>query len=473
MNITEEVNQLKTTTFGIKSEILDIKEYLADKEDKIRKCEMKVEESIITTELSIKKMQDELSEMLVSSNPDIDLSNYVTRDYLFSNYSTTGDIKSYVTESISNFVKKSELFNLIPIKDYITSSEVESNYVKKGEISLDKYVTNESHNRDLNNLSSTIYRYVPEAILKFKNDNNLATESYVSTNYVSKKDIEKYLDGAMSDIDFNGYAKLSDLNKYLLRSEFGKYVDVDKYTSDMLGINSLIKTINNTFGNYVTKSQLGEYVKPGDIFDIIDDDYVTKEYLLDELKKLSLNGNSNPDIDTSGFLTDKDYFELKKFVADSLIPYVRREDVFSRETIKNKYIEKDDVKENYYTKNESNSRFLLKNDAAGTYLTLVDAYAEFLSKEDYRGIKDAMTLNSAYKHDKDGRIFDFLLGTGGILDGFYIIGDSIVIVKDGKKYSTNLTGSNSYTRDEIDSMFEEKSNQFREKNWRMDTGGNY
>lgn len=468
MTIEEQVVELRHATIGMKSELLEIKEYLADNKEKMNDVTKSFEKSSIIINEKVDGVRNELIQMIKDSTPKIDLSDYVTYDYLVSNYFNKGVIKQFVDESTSNVIKKSELYKLIPIKDYATINYVDEKVAKLSDISLDGYVKEDAYNRGLNNLSATIYRYIPEAIEKYRKDNHLATEPYVKENFVAKNDIGKYVRDLVEDVDLEGYAKASDLAKYVSKSEFGTYVEKDKYDFDILSINSSIKNINNSLGNFVTKSQIGSLMTKDDINGIIDDsNFVTKEYLVEELSKI----NVGCDIDASSFLTVKDYDNLKKYVDSSLSAYPSFGDVYKREDINTYFAKKEDIINDFYTKSESNTKFLTKNDAAGTYITLVDAYGEFLSKEDYRGIKDAMTLNAGYKNAPE--IFNLLLESGKILDGFYIIGDSVVMVKDGKKYSTNLTGSNSYTRNEIDEMFNSKIGECKAKNWRMDTGGNY
>ena len=67
------------------------------------------------------------------------------------------------------------------------------------------------------------------------------------------------------------------------------------------------------------------------------------------------------------------------------------------------------------------------------YYTIDETHTKFLLKEDYRGIKDATTLNYQY-NDYPDLFFDVIHNDERIkiYDGFYIIEDKAYILKDNK-----------------------------------------
>ena len=105
-------------------------------------------------------------------------------------------------------------------------------------------------------------------------------------------------------------------------------------------------------------------------------------------------------------------------------------------------------------------------------MTISDAKAEYLLKEDYRGIKDAMTLSSTYKHSSE--LFEQLVNESKIQNGFYIVDGKVVIVKDNVRYDTQLLNpDDSYcSQNYVDETFVKK-NDLRSINWKVDTGGKY
>lgn len=465
MTLEEQVVELRRATVGMKSELLEIKEYLADNKNKMDKSAVSYEKSdLYLTKLDAKI--EEITAILNTPNPEVDLSGYVTKDYLVD-YCTTEKMKSFVFDSTFNSVKKSELFSLIPIQNYATTNWVEDNFTKLSNTSLDGYITIEGCDKKIKDLELAIYKYVPTTIENYKKEHQLATEPYVKSNFVAKDDIGKYISDLVEDADLSGFAKKTDLNNYFLKSEFkgDEYVKNTDYTETILKLDTTIKNLNLSLDKYATKSQLSLYVTKADVTDAIEEtDFVTREYLEDKLAHVS----SVELPDTSQFIT---FDECDAKIRGKLQSYTTFADVYAQDYINDHFAQKEVLDNNYYSKVDIDTKFLTKNTASETYLTMVDAYGEFLSKEDYRGIKDAMTLNAGYKNAEN--IFELLLKSEKILDGFYIVGDNVVIVKDNQKYATNLTGSNSYTKNEIDKMFTEKSAQFREKNWKMDTGGNY
>lgn len=508
---------------------------------------------------------------------EIDLSKYVELDYLKEKYYTKSEVEQMIP-SVSGFVKKSELLSLLPFDNYAQTDWVKQNYMRKGEISLDGYVTEnmlndvlsqysdvvsskdfkltlsgyvreEELNSELSDLSKlitqtyipnlledymlkdtfvktlknyltkeefrnyvvehnssastggsdidlskyvkiselnskmdvlidNIYGYIPKSFNNLVNDKNLIDKSYVDGRFATKEDLRNIIGSesnnstTSNDIDLAIYAKRSDLSRYMLISDMFNYVNYTSYNNKINLINTSLSTINDTLKKTVTKTQLGDYVRFDNFVSELNK-YVTKENLEEEISKINSNGGNN-EIDTDGFLTIKDYDRFKGYVTSVLADYPTSKDVYSRNYIDKNYIKSVEISDKYYTKKESDSNFLNKKDAGNTYLTISEAHSDFLAKEDYRGIKDAMVLNSAYKNSVE--IFDELLERAKLNDGFYIVEDRVKIVKDGKVYDTLLTGSDAITKNEVLAMnfvTKEEFDQNKGKNWIYDEGGNY
>ena len=107
------------------------------------------------------------------------------------------------------------------------------------------------------------------------------------------------------------------------------------------------------------------------------------------------------------------------------------------------------ITDNFYTKIQSNNIFLTKSDAQNTYITSVDAGKIFLKIEDYRGLKDAMILNTSYKDRYDDFVKD--LNNQQLKLGWYIVDDKAVLVNNNKVYS--FRDPFSYNKDESDARY--------------------
>ena len=195
---------------------------------------------------------------------------------------------------------------------------------------------------------------------------------------------------------------------------------------------------------YLTEHQsLKDYTKKTDIPNL-SQDFIKKDDV-PELMEEYAKKTDIPEIPTkiSMFENDKGYLtehqSLKDYVKNSslssyvrktdLTGYVKKTDVYAKSSIDNildGYLKKDDAKKQYPSKDELSK----------TYITKTDANNSFLRIEDYRGIKDAATINDEYKEKSLGNLTDDIKG---LMNGFYIVkgddgddGYDIVIVKDHK-----------------------------------------
>ena len=202
------------------------------------------------------------------------------------------------------------------------------------------------------------------------------------TKYAKKTDLPS-LDGYATEAWVKSKIPADqDLSSYAKKSELEGYV----------------KT--NTLNKYVKKSDMDNY------------GYATQEW-----------------VNNQGFITELG--DMSEYAKKSDIPNLSG---YATQTwVKNNYLKKGSV----YEKGEIDASFLKKEDAEDTYLSKVDASdiymtkndvkREYLKIEDYRGLRDATTINTDYRN----RTLDDLENDLNTLkSGFYVVqGNNVVIVK--------------------------------------------
>lgn len=443
------IEQLKDYIINDNDESIDISEFITESD--LKNYDFVNTESLKTSLLELKY---DISENIISTTLNEIKSDYATKNYAMRTFATKDELR--------NFILSDSPFDETILNQYVKSTE------------LDNYIDNVELNDKLNDIVEIINnKYIPNSLTSFKLNNNFATQKYVDVKFATKDELRNFIsDYESNDIDVKSLVRKPELNKYMLKSDMSDYVMVENYNSNLTSLNSNISTIKSSLQKYVLNTKLAEYIKVDDI-DSYFGDYVTKDYLSDELSKL--NNIDVIDIDLSNYITRN---EFNDSLLIKLNNYYKKDETYSKSEILDKlkafFVPNDTLSQNYYDKKDVNNTFLSLNDAS-KYLTVNDAYIKFLSKEDYRGIKDAMTLNSAYKNSKE--IFEALLDDSKLLDGFYIVDDNVVIVKNNVAYETNLTGSDSYTKNEIDEkhfVTEEYLKDNYQKNvWIIDKGGRY
>lgn len=249
--------------------------------------------------------------------------------------------------------------------------------------------------------------------------------------------------------------------------------DLNKLTNVVANIKNDIYSIKKNMSDYDTKNELlydkissTDYIKKNDVYtkDEIDSKgYITEQITLDDYytknecnSKYLLANKFNPNL-----FVKQTNFEtiLKEYVKKSELPnldkYALKKDLINYNGIKNilsdyiknkNYITKDYIYSFFYTKdkiddiflNKENAfdKLLSKSEAIDKYLTISDSYKIFLTKEDYRGIKSASTLNSYY--NKKSNEFFLMLNKKSLLDGLYLVNDTLYVVKNNKEYG--ITG---------------------------------
>lgn len=380
-----------------------------------------------------------------------------------SDYLTISNIeKTYVTkEELRNFINNIETSEPADLKDYVKKTEL-SNYVDKT-----------SFNDDISKLEKNIKsKIVPQLLESFKSENNYVSKTYVDTTFAKKTDVVSNLElinDKISNLNFDNYVKKSDMDNYISKSDISNYIDNKTFVNFSTATSSNISKINDALKNCVKTSNIKEYVRL-DSFELTLEDYVTKSKFEETIKQLT--GTTSGSTDISELPTFKDINKLSAKINSSLNNYILRNEVYTRDYINNNYLDNSELKETYVSKTDGDTKYLKINDAANEYLTITDARAKYLLKEDYRGIKDAMTLSSTYKHSSE--LFGQLVNESKIQNGFYVVDGKIVIVKDNVRYDTQLLNpDDSYcSQNYVDETFVKK-NDLRNVNWKIDMGGKY
>ena len=188
--ITEElkqsVQQLEKDYIGVKTEVLDIKEVLADYDDRIINSEKQIEQS----QFDFKQMLNNKTSQLVSNNELTDL------------YYNKSEIDSKFDEL--DYMNKNDVRDYLLTHDYITSNDIRG------------FVTT-------NNLSKYFDVYLEE----------YPTFETCNKTYVSKEELE-LLTG--NNIDLSIYAKKTDLDNYYTKGEVEKLIPS---TSNLVKISQL------------------------------------------------------------------------------------------------------------------------------------------------------------------------------------------------------------------------------------------
>ena len=449
----EEVRNILNGSIEIDTSILD--EYITETE-----LSQVLENYVPLTELN---KRDEKIISDISDNVENTFNSFK------SNYITSSDIKK-------TYATKEELRNCINNIDTGISIDL-TDYVKKDD--LINYVNINTFNNGLNKLNSDIKNFIiPQTLETFKTENNFVSKTYVDGNFAKKSDVVKNIETineTISNLNFDDYVVKSDMENYMSKSDMEKYVDNKTFFDFLTNTNSNVSKINDSLKNCVKTSQIKDYVRL-DSLELTLNDYVTKSTLEDELKKLINGGVSdNTNTDISELPTFKDINKLSTNINNSLNKYTLRNEVYTKDYINNNYLDVDELNENYLSKQEGDKTFLSKNDANKEYLKITTAESKFLLKEDYRGIKDAMVLSSTYKYSGD--MFNRLVEESKVQNGFYIVDNNVIIVKDNEQYGTNLLNKEDTpcSKEYVNETFVSKDEleNYTVLNWKVDKGGNY
>lgn len=335
-------------------------------------------------------------------------------------------------EKLKNYVRKEEFDSYatsIETKGYILPSTLEkylTNYVKKSDLSSGVFT--ESKIKEL--ISKSIGELkIPQKVSDLLNDKNYLTEHQSLYGYVKRDEIAYFITENTAD---TRYLKVED---FVLPLDLVYKNELDNYT--------LKDDFNNLKLDVVRKSQLNNYVTISEFerrTSTIENDIKFNYVRLTDFEKVVENLTGLSDI-SNNFLT-----------ASDLEDYVRVEDFDGfKEYANTNYLTKIEIDaygqrvDDKLSAQKSwvNEYFLKKADAAqligevptiderifDNYYTKEDIQLRFLSKEDYRGIKRAATINTEYNEYPD-LFFSVLQNHDNIMlnDGFYVVGGKAYIV---------------------------------------------
>ena len=270
----------------------------------------------------------------INSN-SVDLSEYTTLSFIEHNFYTKDQVNNLIP-STSGFVRKSELYSLLPLDDYALTDWVNETFIKKGDIKLNNYVslnmfnetlsefetkipdksefvtitkfnkeTTELDNR-ISTLSETITKkYIPVILSEFKKDNELVSKSDIR-GFVTKEELRDYIisDNSESNIDLSDFAKKTDLENYVLEHVLDNKISDALLTVSAKSIpDALAKfkatneylTLTEANHIFATKDELREYILNGSVsFDEeILESYVKTDDLTDYVKTKALTTDLN------------------------------------------------------------------------------------------------------------------------------------------------------------------------------------
>ena len=324
---------------------------------------------------------------------------------------------------------------------------------------------------DIYTLSDSI-NDIKKELIDFKYNINTLQNNYSSVSqeiYSQEKELKKWAQkeflskSSLKDVDFNTFVTESELisknylnagiakDTYLTKIDFSnqlknylKSTDLKNYVTG-----SALKTklssylsISDAKNNYVHKDTISSYLTP----------YITKNELYEDyFTKSEIKGKYALKTDIPKLTSYVKRRELDNYVNNETIKrYTTFDNVYTiLDNNNNQFYTKKYITDNFYTKIQSNNIFLTKSDAQNTYITSVDAGKIFLKIEDYRGLKDAMILNTSYKDRYDDFVKD--LNNQQLKLGWYIVDDKAVLVNNNKVYS--FRDPFSYNKDESDARY--------------------
>lgn len=384
-----------------------------------------VEESEMNDKLSslnksVKTELDIVSEKIDSLSDNVD--NVLGKDYV-----TVEDVKDFVTESylkntLLDYAKKSELSGYVK-KEYVDDVESKIEQTLKNE-----YITKSDFEEGIKDFGS-----VPSGIVKFDDIKDFTTKdelNFVKTDildklnnsgYVTDNDI-KSLKGDITKETEEKFVKISDKDAFMTdfesfqsdvvrKNELSDYVKYDELVSVRTEIE---KNVKNT---YAEKSELE--ITNKNLKDLVEE---SKEFLKSDALEPYVRKDHVSDFSVFEQHTDSKY--VKNDVMKSMLDQLHYELSGRITTITKEYLKIEDIDD--YIKFEID----VDSPVFGNYYTKEESLVKFLSKEDYRGIKEAATLNFEY-NDYPDLFFSVMDNDDGVLlnDGFYVVEGKAYIVK--------------------------------------------
>ena len=326
--------------------------------------------------------------------------------------------KGYITkQALTGYAKESTL------KGYMKQEDVVDLINSAEQIDLDKY----AQKSDLNKLSSTVSSIS-------KSLGNYATKTEIS-KFITLEDLNiPSTDGLASKewVEGQRYLKEGSLSGLVKKSELSTYAKTsqikDMATKDWVE-NTIAELVNDggdpiDFGqfakvsqipkDYVSTTAIKQYVKTSQINDMATKSWVEEQGFLKTAQDMS-------DYATKAELSK---YVSKSSLSSTLRSYVKSGNVYTKNETDNKFL----------TDAKAGEKYLQKSDAGNIYLTKTEAN-DYLKIEDYQGLKemvinkeilkDALVINGSYSS-----IEQLTANLPNLVNGFYVIGSDLVIVKE-------------------------------------------
>ena len=282
-------------------------------------------------------------------------------------------------------------------KNYLTEHQSLEGYATEQWVNEQKYI-----------------KEIPSDISYFTNDTGYLTssdlKSYATQNWVKSRG---YITEHQS---LEGYVKKTDIKE--LTKDFVKGDDIPEIPT------KLSQFINDK--GYITEHQsLDGYVKKTDIPKF--DNIATKTDIPIKLSQLENDkGYLTKHQSLIGYVKESSLstYVKKSELNNTLRNYAVKNNVYSKSSV-------DNIISNYLKIKDADNMYYSKDEIKDKYMTIVDANNSFLRIADYRGIKDATTINDEYMGNSLAEFENNLDKIGS--NGFYIVNkNDIVIVKDHK-----------------------------------------
>lgn len=248
-------------------------------------------------------------------------------------------------------------------------------------------------NNNIKNIENNSKKYLTE---------HQSLDGYATEQWVNE---QKYIKEIPSDISYftndTGYLTSLDLKSYATHD----WVTSQGYITEHQSLDGYVKKTDiPKFDNIATKTDIP--IKLSQLEN--DKGYLTKhQSLIGYVKESSLST-----------------YVKKSELNNTLRNYAVKNNVYSKSSV-------DNIISNYLKIKDADNMYYSKDEIKDKYMTIVDANNSFLRISDYRGIKDATTINDEYKGNSLAEFENNLDKIGS--NGFYIVNkNDIVIVKDHK-----------------------------------------
>lgn len=403
--------------------------------------------------------------------------HYITSHQSLVGYAKKSDLGVYAKKSDLTGLAKSEDIPSIEglasqkwVKDqgYLTSHQSLAKYAKKTDLpNMSEYIRRDEIDMELSDELAT---------QSWVKDQGYLTEHQSLAKYAKKTDIpdtSKFI--TLEDLDIPSTDGLASKEWVLSKGYLTEHQSLKNYAkkTDLPDMSEYLKaddivippleeiaTMSWVEGQgYLKEHQsLKNYAKKSDLPSL--DGYATEAWVMDKIpagqdmsmyaKKSELEGYvktntlnkyvKKSDMDNYCYAT-QEWVNGQGFITElgDMSEYAKKTDIpnlsgYATQTwVKNNYLKKGSV----YEKSEIDASFLKKEDAEDTYLSKADASdtymkksdvkREYLKIEDYRGLKDATTINTDYRNRT---LEDLEQDLNTLKSGFYVVqGNNVVIVK--------------------------------------------